>query len=154
MKFKDKLSADLKEAMKARDQLRIDTLRSTLSAFTYKRTESKNDDATKEDLTEEEELAVIQKQVKQRNDSIAEYTKAGRTELMEKETKEREILMAYLPAQKSADDVREAVRKIIDGAQPAERNQGGIMKLVMPQMKGLADGNLVRQIVTDELNKG
>lgn len=148
MKFKEQLSADLKEAMKARDQLRIDTLRSTLSAFTYKRTE-----VGKEDLTEEEELAVIQKQVKQRNYSIAEYTKAGRTELMEKETKEREILMAYLPAQKSADDVREAVRKIIDGAQPTERNQGGIMKLVMPQMKGLADGNLVRQIVTDELSK-
>ncbi len=148
MKFKEQLSSDLKEAMKARDQLRIDTLRSTLSAFTYKRTE-----VGKEDLTEDEELAVIQKQVKQRNDSISEYTKAGRTELMEKETKEREILMAYLPAQKSADDVREAVRKIIEAAQPAERNQGGIMKLVMPQMKGLADGNLVRQIVTDELSK-
>ncbi len=149
MKFKEQLSADLKEAMKARDQLRIDTLRSTLSAFTYKRTE-----AGREDLTEEEELAVIQKQVKQRNDSISEYTKAGRTELMEKETKEREILMAYLPAQKSEDDVREAVRKIISGVEPAARNQGGIMKLVMPQMKGLADGNLVRQIVTDELSKG
>jgi uncharacterized protein YqeY len=148
MKFKEQLSADLKEAMKARDQLRIDTLRSTLSAFTYKRTES-----GKEDLTDDEELAVIQKQVKQRNDSISEYTKAGRTELMEKETKEREILMAYLPAQKSEDDVREIVRKIISAAQPAERNQGGIMKLVMPQMKGLADGNLVRQIVTDELSK-
>ena len=111
MKFKEQLSADLKEAMKARDQLRIDTLRSTLSAFTYKRTE-----VGKEDLTDEEELAVIQKQVKQRNDSISEYTKAGRTELMEKETKEREILMAYLPAQKSEEDVREAVRKIIAGA--------------------------------------
>lgn len=148
MKFKEQLSADLKEAMKARDQLRIDTLRSTLSAFTYKRTE-----AGREDLTEEEELAVIQKQVKQRNDSISEYTKAGRTELMEKETKEREILMAYLPAQKSEDDVREAVRKIISNAEPAARNQGGIMKLVMPQLKGLADGNLVRQIVTDELSK-
>jgi len=149
MKFKEQLSADLKEAMKARDQLRIDTLRATLSAFTYKRTES----GREEDLTDDEELAVIQKQVKQRNDSISEYTKAGRTELMEKETKEREILMAYLPAQKSADDVREMVRKIISGAQPAERNQGGIMKLVMPQMKGLADGNLVRQIVNDELSK-
>lgn len=153
MKFKEQLSADLKEAMKARDQLRVDTLRATLSAFKYKLTEA-GKESSKEDLSEEEELAVIQKQVKQRNDSIAEYTKAGRNELVEKETKEREILMAYLPAQKSADDVRQAVRKIIDAAQPAERNQGGIMKLVMPQMKGLADGNLVRQIVTDELSKG
>jgi hypothetical protein len=149
MKFKEQLSSDLKEAMKARDQLRIDTLRATLSAFTYKRTES-----GKEDLTDEEEIAVIQKQVKQRNDSISEYTKGGRTELAEKEAREREILTKYLPAQKSEDEIREAVRKIISEAQPAERNQGGIMKLVMPQMKGIADGNSVRQIVTDELSKG
>lgn len=148
MKFKEQLSAELKEAMKARDQVRVDTLRATLSAFTYKRTE-----VGKEELTDEEELAVIQKQVKQRNDSIAEYTKAGRTELVDKEAKERDILMAYLPAQKSEADVREAVRKVIDQAQPAERNQGAIMKVVMPQMKGLADGNLVRQIVTEELSK-
>jgi uncharacterized protein len=148
MKFKEQLSADLKEAMKARDQLRIDTLRATLSAFTYKRTES-----GKEDLTDEEELAVIQKQVKQRNDSISEYTKGGRTELAEKEAKEREILTKYLPAQKSEDEVRETIRKIISEVQPADRNQGGIMKLVMPQMKGIADGNMVRQIVTEELSK-
>jgi uncharacterized protein len=148
MKFKEQLSADLKEAMKARDQLRIDTLRATLSAFTYKRTES-----GKEDLTDEEELAVIQKQVKQRNDSISEYTKGGRTELAEKEAKEREILTKYLPAQKSEDEVRETIRQIISEVPPADRNQGGIMKLIMPQMKGIADGNMVRQIVTEELSK-
>ncbi len=148
MKFKEQLSADLKEAMKARDQLRIDTLRATLSAFTYKRAET-----GKEDLTDDEELAVIQKQVKQRNDSISEYSKAARTELVEKETKERDILTKYLPAQKSEEQIRETVRKIVAEAQPGERNQGGIMKLVMPQMKGFADGNLVRQIVTDELSK-
>ncbi|MBS2001405.1 MAG: GatB/YqeY domain-containing protein [Cyanobacteria bacterium SZAS LIN-5] len=149
MKFKEQLSAELKEAMKARDQVRVDTIRATLSAFTYKRTE-----VGKEELTDEEELAVIQKQVKQRNDSIAEYTKAGRTELMEKEVKERDILMTYLPAQKSEADVLEAVRKVIAEAQPQERNPGGIMKLIMPQMKGVADGNLVRRLVTEELNKG
>jgi len=149
MKFKEQLSAELKEAMKARDQVRVDTIRATLSAFTYKRTE-----VGKEELTDEEELAVIQKQVKQRNDSIAEYTKAGRTELTEKEVKERDILMTYLPAQKSEADVLEAVRKVIAEAQPQERNPGGIMKLIMPQMKGVADGNLVRRLVTEELNKG
>lgn len=148
MKFKEQLSAELKEAMKARDQVRIDTIRATLSAFTYKRTE-----VGKEELTDEEELAVIQKQVKQRNDSIAEYTRAGRTELMEKEGKERDILMAYLPAQKSEADVLEAVRKVIAEAQPQERNPGAIMKLIMPQMKGVADGNLVRRLVTEELSK-
>ena len=71
MSLKEQISADLKEAMKARDQLRIDTLRSTLSAFTYKRVEKGVD------LTAEEEVAALSKQVKQRTDSIAEYKKAG-----------------------------------------------------------------------------
>jgi len=135
----------LKEAMKARDQLRIDTLRAAVSAFTYKKVE------TGKDLSQEEELAALKKQVKQRNDSIAEFTKAGRAQLADKEEKERDILMAYLPAQKSPDEVRQIVRDLI-GALPQEsRNQGAIMKEVMPKLKGIADGNLVRQIVNEEL---
>ena len=145
MSLKELISADIKEAMKARDQGRVDTLRSVVSAFTYKRVE------TGKDLSNEEELAVLQKQVKQRNDSIAEYTKAGRKELVEKETHERDILIKYLPAQKSEAEIREMIRSIIDTLPVAERNQGAVMKTAMPQLKGLADGNLVRQIVTEEL---
>jgi hypothetical protein len=142
---KDQISADLKEAMKARDQVRLDTLRSVISAFTYKRVEAGHDPS------DDEQLAIVQKLVKQRNDSITEFGKAGRTELVEKETRERDILQRYLPAQKSADEVRAIVRKAI-GEIPAEgRNQGAAMKVVMPQLKGLADGNVVRQIVTEEL---
>ena len=147
MSLKEQISADLKEAMKARDQLRVDTLRSTLSGFTYKRVEKGTE------LTAEEELAVLQKQVKQRNDSIAEYTKAGRDDLTEKEVKERDILAKYLPTQKSVAEIRELVRGIIDAIPADTRNQGSVMKVVMPQVKGLADGNLVRQIVTEELQK-
>ncbi len=146
MSLKEQIGSDLKEAMKARDQIRVDTLRSVLSAFTYKRTE------TGQDLTREEELAVIQKQVKQRNDSITEFSKAGRTDLSDKETAERDILTKYLPVQKSAEEVRVMVREIISGLPAEGRNQGGVMKAVMPQLKGLADGNLVRQIVTEELS--
>lgn len=142
---REQINGDLKEAMKARDQVRLDTLRSALSAFTYKRVEAGNDP------TPEEQLAIVQKLVKQRNDSIAEFAKAGRTELVEKETRERDILAKYLPEQKSPDDVRAIVRAAL-AALPAEgRNQGAAMKVVMPQLKGLADGNLVRQIVTEEL---
>jgi hypothetical protein len=141
----DQISADLKEAMKARDQVRLDTLRSVLSAFTYKRVEAGHDP------TDDEQLALVQKLVKQRNDSIVEFTKGGRPELVEKETRERDILQHYLPAQKSADEVRAIVRTAL-AAIPAEgRNQGAAMKVVMPQLKGLADGNIVRQIVTEEL---
>jgi uncharacterized protein YqeY len=142
---KDQITADLKEAMKARDQVRLDTLRSVLSAFTYKRVEAGHDP------TDDEQLALVQKLVKQRNDSIAEFGKAGRTELVEKETRERDILQKYLPEQKSADEVRAIVREAIGGIPAEGRNQGAAMKAVMPLLKGLADGNVVRQIVTEEL---
>jgi uncharacterized protein YqeY len=142
---KELISSDLKEAMKARDQVRLDTLRSVLSAFTYKRVEAGHDP------TDDEQLAIVQRLVKQRTDSIGEFAKAGRTELVDKETRERAILQHYLPAQKSADEVREVVRKALAGIPAEGRNQGAAMKVVMPQLKGLADGNIVRQIVTEEL---
>ncbi|HTA39443.1 MAG TPA: GatB/YqeY domain-containing protein [Candidatus Acidoferrales bacterium] len=143
--LKDRIASDLKEAMRARDQLRLDTLRSVISGFTYKRSEAGAD------LSDADELAVVQRLVKQRADSLAEFEKAGRTELAEKERAEREILMAYLPQQKSADEIRAIVREAV-GSLPADgRNQGALMKIVMPQLKGVADGNLVRQIATEEL---
>lgn len=143
--LKDRIQREMTDAMKARDQLRVDTLRSALSGFTYKRTEAGKD------LSAEDELDVVRRQVKQRNDSLTEYTKAGRHDLAEKEARERDILTVYLPAQKSADEIRAAVKSAV-AALPADgRNQGAVMKSVMPQLKGLADGNLVRQIVTEEL---
>jgi uncharacterized protein YqeY len=143
--LKDRIAADLKEAMKARDQLRVDTLRSALSGFTYKRTEAGVD------LTDADELEVVRKQVKQRNDAHAEYNKAGRSDLADKEARERDILMAYLPAQKSPEEVRTIVRAIITELPGQTRNQGAVMKLAMAQLKGVADGNLVRTTVEEEL---
>lgn len=145
--IKESISTELKQAMKDRDQVKLDTLRSALSAFTYKKTES-----GKADLSTEEEIEVLAKLVKQRNDSISEFNKAGRSELAAKESREKEILQTYLPAQKSEEEVREIVRKAIDGIAESARNQGAIMKAVMPQLKGVADGNLVRRIVTEELS--
>ncbi len=143
--LKDRLSSELKDAMKARDQMRLDTLRSALSGFTYKRTEAGKD------LTEDEELDVVRRLVKQRNDSLAEFEKAGRTDLAEKERAERDILAAYLPQQKSAEEVRAIVKSTLAELPAEARNQGAAMKAVMPKLKGLADGNLVRAIVTEEL---
>jgi hypothetical protein len=143
--LKDRIASDLKEAMRARDQLRLDTLRSAISGFTYKRSEAGAD------LSDADELAVVARLVKQRADSFAEFEKAGRTELAEKERAEREILMAYLPQQKSADEIRAIVREALASLPADGRNQGALMKLVMPQLKGVADGNLVRQIVAEEL---
>jgi len=143
--LKDRISADLREAMKAREQLRLDTLRSVLSGFTYKRTEAG------QDLSDADELDVVRKQVKQRNDSIDEFSKAGRQELADKERAERDILMAYLPAQKSEDEIRSVVRAAVAAIPADGRNTGAVMKAVMPALKNQADGNLVRRIVTEEL---
>src|SRR5215469_6454586 len=137
--LKDRISSDLKEAMKARDQVRLDTLRSALSGFTYKRTEAGAE------LSDADELAVVQKLVKQRSDSLDEFEKAGRQDLADKERAERDILLVYLPAQKSPDEVRAIVQAALDGLPADGRNQGAVMKAVMPQLKGLADGKLINQ---------
>jgi uncharacterized protein len=144
--LKDRIASDLKEAMRARDQLRLDTLRSALSGFTYKRSEGG------QELSNADELEVVRRLVKQRGDSLAEFEKAGRTDLAEKERLEREILLAYLPAQRSAAEVREIVQSVLAELPPEARNVGAVMKVVMPELRGLADGNLVRQIVTDLLS--
>ena len=146
MSLKEQISADMKEAMKARDQLRVDTLRAALSAFTYKRTE-----AGKDELDAAEEIAVLAKQVKQRNDSITEYTKAGRTELADKEKLERDILSKYLPQQKTEAEIKEIIQKIMSDLPEGQRNQGNIMKTAMGQLKGVADGNVVKKVVGELL---
>ncbi|MBV8723774.1 MAG: GatB/YqeY domain-containing protein [Candidatus Eremiobacteraeota bacterium] len=144
-KLRDQIASDLKDAMRARDQLRMDTLRSALSGFTYKRTESG------QELTEADELDVVRRLARQRGDAIAEFERAGRTELAQKERTEREILQAYLPAQRSPGEVREIVQSVLAELPPENRNTGAVMKVVMPQLRGQADGNLVRQIVAEEL---
>lgn len=143
--LKDRLTADLKTAMKAREQLRVDTIRSALSAFTYKRTEAGVE------LSDADELAVVQKLSKQRSDSITEFTRGNRLDLAEKEQAEKAILAEYLPQQKSEEEVRTIVRDVLASLPADGRNQGAVMKAVMPQLKGLADGNIVRQAVESEL---
>lgn len=145
MSVKDHLSGDLKEAMKARDQVKVDALRAVLSAFSYRKIE-----AGKE-LSDDDQLEVIRKQVKQRDDSIEQFSKGGRTELAAKETREREILAAYLPQQKGPDEVRAIVREALATLPAGTANQGAVMKAVMPKLRNVADGKLVGQIVAEEL---
>ena len=143
MSLKDRISSDLKEAMKAGDVVRREALRSALSGFSYRRVEAGHD------LSESEELEVVAKAVKQRGDSIEEFTKAGRNDLAERELREREILLAYLPKQKTAEEIRELVRATLASGTP--RNQGAVMKAVMPSLRGVADGKVVAQVVAEEL---
>ncbi|MBV9103057.1 MAG: GatB/YqeY domain-containing protein, partial [Candidatus Eremiobacteraeota bacterium] len=131
------MSADLKDAMKARDRVRADTLRSAISAFSYRRIE------VGRDLDENDQLDAVRKLVKQRNDSIEAFERGGRTELVEKETRERDILTAYLPQQKTAEEIRAVVRSALAGMRPEIRNQGAVMKAVLPGLRDSADGALV-----------
>jgi len=143
--LKDTISAELKEAMKARDQVRLDTLRSALSAFSYRKIEAGRE------LDESDQIEVVRRLVKQRTDSITEFDRGNRPELAAKEQRERDILSALLPAQKSADDIRPAVRAALQALPPAQRNQGAAMKAVMPQLRAEADGATIRDVVLEEL---
>ena len=145
MTLKERIASDLKEAMKAKEQLRVDTLRSALSAFSYKKIEAGRE------LEESDQVEVVRKLVKQRTDSMAEFEKGKRPELAAKEAQERDILAALLPALKGPDDIRPRVRAAIEALPPGERTQGAAMKAVMPQLKGEADGGTIRAVVLEEL---
>jgi uncharacterized protein YqeY len=143
--IKERVDADLKDAMRAKEKLRVEALRGVLSAISYRRIDAGRD------LSEEEMTEVVAKLVKQRGDSIAEFTKAGRQDLVDKESAERNILLAYLPPQMPEDEVVAIVREALASLAPASRNQAGAMRLLMPKLKGKADGNLIRVLVEREL---
>jgi uncharacterized protein YqeY len=143
--IKERVDADLKDAMRAKEKLRVETLRGVLSAISYRRIDAGRD------LSEEEVTEVVAKLVKQRGDSIAEFTKAGRQDLVDKESAERSILLAYLPPQMPEDEVAAIVREALASLAPTSRNQAGAMRLLVPKLKGKADGNLIRVLVEREL---
>ncbi|MBI5902347.1 MAG: GatB/YqeY domain-containing protein [Deltaproteobacteria bacterium] len=103
-------------------------------------------------LTDDEVRQVVSTLVRQRQDSIEQFTKGGRADLADKEEAEIKVLQGYLPAQMSAAEVRELVKKAADetGAAGA-RDMGKLMKAVMPLIKGRADGKLVNEIVKEVL---
>jgi uncharacterized protein len=136
----DRLNGDLKEAMKARDAERTSTLRLAISAMKYKTIERNAQ------LTPDEQLDVLRKQVKQRNDSIEEYTKAGRADLADKEKRERTILEAYLPARMSGDELTKEVAALL-APLPADVKFGDAMKTVMNALKDRADGKAIQEAV-------
>jgi uncharacterized protein YqeY len=143
--LKERIASELKDAMKARDQVRVDTLRSALSAFSYKKIEAGRE------LEESDQVDVVRKLVKQRTDSIAEFEKGNRPELAAKEADERAILAELLPALKGPDEIRATVRAAIAALPATERSQGAAMKAVMPALKGEADGAVIRTVVLEEL---
>jgi uncharacterized protein len=149
MSLKQKIFSDMKEAMKAGDAMKRDTLR-MLDAM-IKNTEIEKL-KKEEGLVDAEVQEVIACAVKQRKDAVTQYTTGGRPELAEKENKEIEVLMQYLPEQMSEEKVREIIQEIITqtGA-TSKADIGKVMGQAMGKLKGQADGNVVKKIAEELL---
>jgi len=146
MSLQERIETDLISAMKQKDEVKLNVLRALKSA-------AKNSQIQKQkELEEADFIQLIQSQIKSRRDSVELYEKGGRPELAQKEMAEINILTEYLPEQMSADEVRVIVKKAIQesGAQ-GQQEMGKVMALVMPQLRGKADGSLISQIVKEEL---
>ncbi|GAW93444.1 GatB/YqeY domain-containing protein [Calderihabitans maritimus] len=149
MALKEKLMADMKEALKAREQgkLKLSVIRMALASIKNKEIEL---GTTLDDTGIQEVLA---KEVKQRRDALGEYERAGRQDVVDKLNQEMEILQQYLPRQLSEDEVREILREIIEelGVQN-QKDLGKVMKVAMSKLKGKADGRMVNQIAREMLD--
>jgi uncharacterized protein YqeY len=146
MSLKEQLSADLKEALKAKDERRKGVLRFLMAAVHNVEIEAG------EEIDDGGVLAVIAKQVKQRRDSIEEFRKGGRDDLVAKEEAEAALLMDYLPQQMSRDDITAEARKVIaeTGAQ-GPGDKGKVMPVLINKLRGRAEGREINEVVTELL---
>ncbi|HEX9058407.1 MAG TPA: GatB/YqeY domain-containing protein [Ktedonobacterales bacterium] len=143
-----RLREDLREASRARDQLRMDTLRLALGAF-HNEEVARTDSAHKQHrqpLTEQDRLSILDKQIKQRQESAALYRSGNRPDLVEREEREAAILQAYMPAKLTDDEIRTIVAGLV-------AEHGKEFRTVMPiasrETKGRADGKRVQEIVRE-----
>ncbi|MFN4189407.1 MAG: GatB/YqeY domain-containing protein [Pseudothermotoga sp.] len=146
MTLKERLSQDLKEAMKSKDETRVRTIRLLIAAI-------KNFEVEKMgQATDEEVLQVMSKEVKKRLESIEMYKQASREDLAAEEENELKIIKSYMPEQMSEDQIRELAKQVIEQHNlSSAKDVGTAMKLIMPQVKGRADGKLVNKIVQELL---
>ena len=150
MSLSTEIMTALKAAMKSKDQTALTALRAVKSAILLAQTES----GAKQELTEEQELKILQKQVKQRKDSAALFLEQNREDLAEPELAEAKVISQFLPEALSEEDVAKAVQAVIikTGAQ-GMKDMGKVMGMVSQELAGRADGKTISNIVKAELNK-
>jgi uncharacterized protein len=150
MSLKEQIGEDIKSAMKSKDKIRLETVRSIKKVILEKEValRPKGQDS----LTEEQEIEVLSQQAKQRRDSIEQYQKAGREDLAEKESQELAIIETYLPKQLSEAEVNTIIDEIITsvGATSA-KDLGKVMGSAMQKLKGKADGKKIQELVKQKL---
>ena len=147
MSLQDRLNNDLKIAMKSQDILTKDTIRLMRAAVKNAEIEKRSE------LSEQAVIEVLAKMAKQYRDSITMYTDNGRSDLADKEKNELEVLMRYLPAQLSDSELKDLISEcILQAGAVGMQDRGKVMALVMPQVKGRADGSAINSIVGDLLS--
>ncbi len=150
MSLKDQISEDIKAAMKAKDKVRLETVRSIKKVLIEKETTARGQG--KDTLTPEQEMETLMQQAKQRRDSISQYRKAGREDLAESEAAELAIIEEYLPQQLSEAEITAIVSEVIaSSGASAPKDMGKVMGPVMQRLKGQADGKKVQEIVKSKL---
>ena len=144
MSIKEQLMADMKAAMKAKEEgkLALNTIR--MARAHIRQAEIDNGHA---DFNDDQVLAVLRKEVKQRKETLSEIESSGREDLVEQTKAEIDVLEKYLPAEMTPEAVEAAVKEIVDAMDPGQQNMGSVMKAVMAKLKGQADGKLINQIV-------
>ncbi|HHJ06409.1 MAG TPA: GatB/YqeY domain-containing protein [Anaerolineae bacterium] len=147
MSLKDPLTNDLKEAMKSGEQVKKETVRALRGAIRNVEIDSRRD------LTDEEILDIINKQAKQRRDSIEQYQKANRSDLVEQEQQELAIIEAYLPQQLTDAEIKTRVETAIAELGVSDmKGMGPVMKRLTVELKGRADGKRISQLVRELLS--
>ena len=143
LSLKERLNADFKEAMKAKDEIRKNTVNFVRAAI--KQYEVDN----REEVDDSKIIEILTKQVKMRKDALADFEKAGRTDLKESYNKEIEVLMGYLPEQLGDEELKTIIKDAAKqlGIESGNQNMGKLMSAVMPKVKGVADGGNVRKLI-------
>lgn len=148
MTLKEQLLADMKEAMKAKTEGKTALAVIRMARAHIRQAEI---DAGHADFDDDQVVALLQKEMKQRRETLAEIEGSGRTDLIEETKAEMAVLQKYLPAELSEEEIRNVVQETVEALAPEERNLGSVMKLVMPRLKGKADGKVINRIVRETL---
>ncbi|CAM3928790.1 GatB/YqeY domain-containing protein [Mesobacillus sp. AQ2] len=148
MSLLERLNNDMKQAMKNKEKDRLTTIRMVKASL-----QNEAIKFGKQELSEEEELTVLSREVKQRKDSLQEFEKAGRQDLVEKIQTELKHVEIYMPQQLSEEEVTEIVKEAIAETGAASKaDMGRVMAVLMPKVKGKADGSLVNKLVQQHLS--
>ena len=147
MSLLERLNSDIKQAMKNKEKDKLSVIRMIKASIQNEALKTGNE------ISEEEELTVLSREVKQRKDSLHEFDKAGREDLVEKIRTELQYVELYMPKQLSEEEVSEIVKQAIsETGASSKAEMGKVMAVIMPKVKGKADGSLVNKLVQQHLS--